>query len=60
MLASLVQRYRQEGEAMLEETDVWVCSVCGFVYIGEAPPERCPVCKVPDWKFDKIEGRSAQ
>ena len=23
----------------------WVCSVCGYVYEGEHPPEKCPVCK---------------
>ena len=22
----------------------WVCSVCGYVYEGENPPEKCPVC----------------
>lgn len=57
MLASLLAQYQEEGEALLEHTQVWVCSVCGFVYIGDAPPEICPVCKVPAWKFEKIEGR---
>lgn len=58
MLSSLVNRYLKEGEAMLADTDIWVCTVCGFVYIGEEPPELCPVCKVPPYKFEKIEGRS--
>ncbi len=57
MLSSLVGRYLEEGEAMLADTDIWVCTVCGFVYIGEEPPELCPVCKVPPYKFEKIEGR---
>lgn len=56
MLQSLLARYEKEGEKMLENTGVYVCSVCGFVFIGDAPPEICPVCKVPAWKFDKIEG----
>ncbi len=55
MLSSLVNRYLKEGEAMLADTDVWICTVCGFVYIGERPPELCPVCKVPSFKFEKIE-----
>ena len=59
MLSSLVAQYMSEGEAMLRGTDIWVCSVCGFVYIGGCPPELCPVCKVPAWKFDKIEGRAS-
>ena len=29
----------------------WVCSVCGYVWEGETPPEKCPVCKVPGSKF---------
>ena len=29
----------------------FVCSVCGYVYEGEAAPEQCPVCKAPKEKF---------
>lgn len=57
ILQSLLQRYQREGEAFLENTSVWVCSVCGFIYVGDRPPELCPVCKVPAWKFEKVEGR---
>ena len=57
MLSSLVGRYLEEGEAMLADTEIWICTACGFIYIGETPPELCPVCKVPSWKFEKIEGR---
>lgn len=57
ILNSLVQRYQREGSAFLRNTQIWVCSVCGFAYVGDTPPELCPVCKVPAWKFDKIEGR---
>ena len=56
MLSSLLNRYKTEGDAMLENTGVWVCAICGFVYIGDTPPERCPVCKVPGRKFEKIGG----
>ena len=54
-LESLLSRYQAEGEKMLEHTGVYVCSVCGFVYVGDAPPEICPVCKVPSWKFERVE-----
>jgi len=57
ILKSLLIRYQQEGESMLENTNVYVCTICGFIYIGDTPPEICPVCKVPSWKFEKIEGR---
>lgn len=59
MLSSLVNRYLKEGGDLLKGTEVWVCTACGFVYIGDTPPERCPVCRVPAEKFEKVEGRKA-
>ncbi len=56
MLQSLLTRYEREGAAMLRDTGVWVCTVCGFVYVGETPPELCPVCKVPNRKLERIGG----
>ena len=58
MLDSLLKRYEAEGDKMLANTGVWVCTVCGFVYVGDVTPELCPVCKVPSWKFEKVEGRA--
>lgn len=54
---SILSRYEREGSSFLNDTHIWVCTICGFVYIGEKAPDICPVCKVPDWKFEKIEGR---
>ncbi len=34
----------------------FVCTVCGYVYEGDAAPEACPVCKAPASKFVKQEG----
>ena len=34
----------------------FVCSVCGYVYEGEAAPEFCPVCKAPASKFVEQSG----
>ena len=33
----------------------WVCSVCGYVYKGEVPPEECPVCHAPADQFVEQE-----
>ena len=55
MASSLLERYEKEGEAFLAGTSVWLCTVCGFIYIGDNPPGICPVCKVPSWKFTRIE-----
>jgi rubrerythrin len=29
----------------------FVCSICGYVYEGENPPEKCPQCGAPASKF---------
>ena len=29
----------------------WVCTVCGYVWEGENPPEKCPQCGVGPDKF---------
>ena len=35
----------------------WVCGVCGYVFEGENPPEKCPQCKAPASAFsEKKEG----
>ena len=33
----------------------FVCKVCGYVHEGDSAPERCPQCKVPADKFEKVE-----
>lgn len=57
ILEALLERYAREGDAMLENTGVYLCTICGFIYIGDTPPAVCPVCKVPSWKFEKVMGR---
>ena len=34
----------------------FVCSVCGYVYEGEAAPARCPQCGAPASKFVEQKG----
>lgn len=57
ILNSLMQRWEKEGDNFVKNTEIWVCTVCGFVFVGDSAPQLCPVCKVPSWKFEKIEGR---
>ena len=37
----------------------YVCPVCGYVYEGEEPPEKCPQCGVPGSKFSVQEETKA-
>ena len=32
----------------------FICSVCGYVYEGDAAPEACPLCKAPASKFTEM------
>ncbi len=33
----------------------FVCKVCGYIYEGDAAPEKCPICKAPADKFEEIK-----
>lgn len=55
MMKSVLQRYLDDP-SFLEHTGVYVCDVCGFVYIGDDPPAVCPVCKVPGHMILRIKG----
>ena len=37
----------------------FVCNVCGYVYEGEAAPEKCPQCGAPASKFTEQSGDMA-
>jgi rubrerythrin len=56
MHKSILGRYEKSGPESFENTNVWVCTICGFIFAGDELPELCPVCKVPNWKFEKVEG----
>lgn len=58
VLTSLLRRYEKEGDAFLENTNVYVCEICGFIYIGKEPPQICPVCKVPSMKIMQMQRRA--
>lgn len=55
ILSSLLGRYEKQKDSLLENTNIYVCEICGFVYIGDIAPEICPVCKVPNLKISQIQ-----
>ncbi|MEG1506731.1 MAG: rubredoxin [Bacilli bacterium] len=56
ILKSLIERVKNEGSSFLENTKVYVCDICGFIYIGEDVPSVCPICKVPSLKILQVKG----
>jgi len=57
VMKTLLDRFSKEGDEMLRNTKIWVCDICGFLYIGDISPEICPVCKVPNYKIIEVERR---
>lgn len=55
IMRSVLERY-QNDPSFLEHTSVYVCDICGFIYIGDDPPSVCPVCKVPGHMILRIKG----
>ena len=54
MIEGILSSYQKEGIDYLKNTKIWVCDICGFVYIGEELPKVCPVCKVPSFKILEV------
>ncbi len=34
----------------------YVCKVCGYIYEGPEPPEKCPQCGAPSSMFEEVKG----
>ncbi len=43
----------EKGED-IEEKDIYICPICGYTYMGDDPPEKCPVCGTTKDKFVKF------
>ncbi len=51
----ILDNYEKKGIDYLKNTKIWVCDICGFVYIGDVPPTVCPICKVPNFKILEVK-----
>ncbi len=38
----------------------WRCKVCGYVHIGNGPPEKCPVCNAVSEMFEELLEKEVQ
>ena len=50
----VMDTYKEKGIDYIKNTKIWVCDICGFVYIGDNPPKFCPVCRVPSLKILEV------
>ena len=51
----IIENYQKNGVNYLKNTKIWVCDICGFVYIGNEVPSVCPICKVPSLKILEVK-----
>ena len=51
----IIDNYQKKGIEYLKSTRIWVCDICGFVYIGDVLPKICPICKVPSLKILEVK-----
>ncbi len=54
IVSSLIDRYKKEGSSFLQNSKIFVCEICGFIFIGDEAPEVCPICKVPRLKIHEV------
>ena len=50
----VMDTYKEKGIDYIRNTKIWVCDICGFIYIGDNPPKVCPVCRVPSLKILEV------
>ena len=55
MMKIILENYEKKGLDYIKNTSIWVCDICGFIYVGEEPPKVCPVCKVPSFKILEVK-----
>ena len=55
IINSIIKNYSVKGIEYIKNNKIWVCDICGFVFIGDVPPHVCPICKVPNFKILEVE-----
>lgn len=44
ILSNYIEKLKTDTLYKGDEDSIWMCTVCGYGYKGETPPDRCPVC----------------
>ncbi len=52
--SEILSRYKSQGDAFLQNTGVYICEICGYIFIGDTLPRGCPVCHVSNIKIQKV------
>jgi rubrerythrin len=49
LLASVKEKRVFESD----NSEIWICSECGHIFVGKKAPEKCPVCEHPQAHFKR-------
>ena len=49
VIDEILKKYAPKTSASAQKT--FVCSICGYEHVGDAPPEKCPLCGQSASKF---------
>ncbi len=55
VMKMILEKYAEHGIEYLKNTKIWVCDICGFIFVGDTPPAVCPICKVPSFKILEVK-----
>jgi len=55
ILNAHINKVDSQGSDRVKYSQIYVCEICGFVYIGDERPELCPICKVPSMKLTQVQ-----
>lgn len=55
VMKMILEKYAEHGIEYLKNTKIWVCDICGFIFVGDTPPVVCPICKVPSFKILEVK-----
>ncbi|MBR2518795.1 MAG: rubrerythrin [Selenomonadaceae bacterium] len=54
ILGEILDKYAPKNPTPAQKT--FVCKVCGYEHVGDAPPEKCPLCGQPSTAFtEKVQ-----
>lgn len=54
IMNGLLKSFDDKGTDILKGKKIFVCEICGFIYIGENKPDICPICKVPSLRIHEV------
>ncbi len=55
MNASILQRVSSNELDKIKQLKIYICDVCGFLYLGDEKPVICPVCKAPPQRILEVQ-----